>query len=238
MARLAQGAVSNVQLVHVSLEKQKETEHAKEAAETLKLPIHTSIFDAGDVKKDLPAVLRIIEEADPVKTAIGIPIYWAAEQASRMGLTIMLAGQGADELFGGYRRYVDDYLVLGEEAVSKSMFRDVERLCENNLERDSKICGFHNVDLRLPFATLEVAEFALSLPISLKIDPEKIDGRKLVLRKTAENMGLPESISRRPKKAVQYATGVDRALKRLAKPQRSVAVFLQNEFRDALAEAA
>jgi len=75
------------------------------------------------------------------------------------------------------------------------------------------------------------------LPINLKIGPEKTDVRKLVLRKTAENMGLPESISRRPKKAVQYATGVDKALKRLAKQHGSVKVFLRNEFRNMFAEA-
>jgi asparagine synthase (glutamine-hydrolysing) len=238
IARLAQEAVGNVQLAHVSLEKQEETEHAKEAADTLRLPIHTSTFKDEDVRRDLRTVLRIIEEEDPVKTAIGIPIYWVAEQASRMGLNVMLAGQGADELFGGYKRYVNDYLALGEKAVSESMFRDVARLCENNLERDSKICGYHNVELRLPFATFEMAEFALSLPISLKIGSEKTDGRKLVLRKAAENIGLPEWITRRPKKAVQYATGVDRALKRLAGPQDSVRVFLRNEFRNALTESA
>jgi len=238
IARLAQETVNNVQLVHVSLENKEETEHAREAADTLKLPIHTSMFKDEDVRKDLPIVLRIIEEADPVKTAIGIPIYWAAQQVSRMGLNIMLAGQGADELFGGYRRYVDDYLAHGEKAVSKRMFQDVARICEYNLERDSKICGFHNVELRLPFATLQMAEFALSLPINLKIDAEKTDARKLVLRKTAENIGLPESISRRPKKAVQYATGVDKVLKRLAKTRGSVRGFLQNEFRNALTEAA
>jgi asparagine synthase (glutamine-hydrolysing) len=238
IAQLAQKVVSNVQLVHVSLENQEETEHAREAADTLKLPIHACVFREEDVRKDLPMVLRIIEEDDPVKTAIGIPIYWAARQASRMGFNVMLAGQGADELFGGYRRYVNDYLAHGKEAVSKRIFEDVARLCENNLERDFKICGFHGVEMRLPFATVEMAEFALSLPINLKIDPEKTDARKLVLRKTAENMGLPESISRRPKKAVQYATGVDKALKRLAKQEGSVKVFLRNEFRNTLREAA
>jgi hypothetical protein len=41
--------------------------------------------------------------------------------------------------------------------------------------------------------------------------------RKRVLRKTAEHMGVPPSIVNRAKKAVQYATGVDKALHKLAK---------------------
>lgn len=238
IARLVQESKTSAQLVHVSLGNQTETDHAREAADTLKMPIHTRLFKEDDVKETLPKVLRLTEEADPLKTAIGIPIYWAAEQASEMGLKIMLAGQGADELFGGYRRYMDDYLTGGEEVVSRRIFRDTVEICKNNLERDSKICGFHSVELRLPYATFEIARLALELPVKLKIDPDRGGTRKLVLRRVAENLGLPESISNRPKKAVQYATGVDKALRRLAKQQGSLKDFLQREFRNTLPEAA
>ena len=42
----------------------------------------------------------------------------------------------------------------------------------------------------------------------------------MVLRKVAANMGLPSSIVEKPKKAVQYATGINVALKKLAKKQK------------------
>jgi asparagine synthase (glutamine-hydrolysing) len=239
IARLAKESLRNIQLIHVSLEDQKETEHAREAADNLKLPILVRLFSEHDVERDLPKVLRLVEEADPVKTAVGIPFYWVAEQASEMGFKVMLAGQGADELFGGYRRYVDDCLAHGEEAAHRGIFRDVAEISKNNLERDSKICGFHNVELRLPFATFDMAKFALELPVNLKIDPETGGMRKLVLRRMAENIGLPESICTRPKKAVQYATGVDKALKRLAKRQGfAVKSFLQTELENTLKETA
>ena len=44
--------------------------------------------------------------------------------------------------------------------------------------------------------------------------------RKLVLRRVAENMGLPALIAKKPKRAVQYATGVNYALKKLAKKEK------------------
>jgi asparagine synthase (glutamine-hydrolysing) len=228
----------HVQLIHVSLEGQKETDHARKAAEILKLPIHIQLFKEEDVQEDLQKVLSLIEEADPVKTSIGIPIYWASEQAAEMGLEVVLAGQGADELFGGYRRYVDDYSLGGEEKVRKRLFDDVVEIYKNNLERDAKICSFHNVELRLPFATFEMAEFAASLPVNLKIDPQRDSIRKLVLRKAAENAGLPEPISKKPKKAVQYATGVDKALKKMAKRHGvSVKTFLKRTFSRIFEEA-
>ena len=99
------------------------------------------------------------------------------------------------------------------------MFDDVVRVYESNLERDVKICSFHGVELRLPFASYPLAEFALALPTELKIERDAGSLRKLVLRKAAADMGLPASITEKPKKAVQYSTGINRALKKLAKKQ-------------------
>ena len=237
IALFARNTKCNVQLIHVSLEDQKETEYARKAAEILKLPIHIRLFKEEDVQNDLRKVLWLIEEADPIKTGVGIPIYWAAEQAAEIGFKVMLAGQGADELFGGYKRYVDDYS-LGSEKVRERIFNDIVRIYDNNLERDSKICCYHNVELRLPFAAFEVAEFATGVPVNLKIDSGKDSMRKLVLRKAAQNVGLPEMISMKPKKAVQYTTGVDKTLKKMAKREGvSVRTFLQKMFNRIFGEA-
>ena len=74
------------------------------------------------------------------------------------------------------------------------MFNDVVNIHESNLERDLKITGFHDVELRLPFASFEVAEFAMSLPVECKMEPKPDTLRKLVLRKVALNVGMPASI--------------------------------------------
>jgi asparagine synthase (glutamine-hydrolysing) len=87
---------------------------------------------------------------------------------------------------------------------------------ETNFERDFKICNFHNVELRLPFANFQIARFAVNLPVTLKLVLPDDGLRKLVLRRVAENLGLPKFIVERPKKAIQYATGVNKVLKKLA----------------------
>jgi len=73
------------------------------------------------------------------------------------------------------------------------------------------------VELRLPYIDREVIRFALSLPVNLKIDSVDDHLRKRVLRHVAKNLGIPEFIVERTKKAVQYATGVDKALRELAR---------------------
>jgi asparagine synthase (glutamine-hydrolysing) len=221
VAFLAKKCQVSVHLVHVSLEDQPETEEARKAADALGLPLRVYLFGEEDVERVVPKVVELIEEADPVKASIGVPFYWAAEKTAAAGFKVMLAGQGADELFGGYQRYVNEYLLHGEEAVRKAMFSDVVAIHESNLERDMKICGFHGVELRVPFGSYQIAEFAMSLPVELKIEKRADTLRKLVLRKAAENMGLPTSVKEKTKKAVQYSTGINNALKKIAKKQKT-----------------
>jgi asparagine synthase (glutamine-hydrolysing) len=233
VAFLAKKCDVQVQLVHVSLHGQCETEDAKRAAEELDLPLSVHLFDAEDVEITVSKVVKLIEEPDPVNAAIGIPFYWVAQKTAAAEFDVLLAGQSADELFGGYQRYVNEYLSHGEESVRTTMFNNIVKLPESNLERDAKICGFHGVELRLPFASFAIAEFALSLPVALKIE-RKADGlRKLVLRKLALNIGLPKAVVDKPKKAVQYATGVNAVLGKLAKKQGlTVGEYVEKVFRE------
>jgi len=235
IAFLSKKSETNVQLIHVSLEDQFETEHARVAADELKLPIQVRTYNEEDVSRTLPAVLRAIEEPDPVKASIGIPIYWASEQAAKMNLRVMLAGQGSDELFAGYKRYVDQFVNEGSEAATATVFNDIIRMHESNLERDFKICNSLGIELRLPFASWQIAKFAVDLPVELKIQPFDDTLRKLVLRQAALNSRLPESMANRPKKAIQYATGVNSVLKKLAnKNGLTVKKYMQKTFRIAM----
>jgi asparagine synthase (glutamine-hydrolysing) len=205
-----------INLIHVSLENEPEIETAFEASEKLDLPMQVYLFKESDVERTLPQIVELIEDDNPVKAAIGIPVYWAAQKAQEAGYTVLLAGQGADELFGGYQRYVNEYCSDGTEKVRQTMFDDVVKIHENNLERDKKICINVDVDLRLPFCSFDLAQFALSLPVDLKFEQKQDSLRKLALRKVALDLGLPMSIVNKPKKAVQYSTGINNAIKRIA----------------------
>jgi asparagine synthase (glutamine-hydrolysing) len=219
VAYLASKVGVKVHLFHVSIENQPETEEAIEASEQLNLPLQIDLFKDSDVENTLPKVVALIEEADPIKASVGLPFYWVAEKVAEARFHVMMAGQGADELFGGYQRYVNEYCKDGGENVRKTMFNDVVNIHISNLERDLKITSYLDVQLLLPFAMFELAEFALSLPLECKMEQKTDTLRKLVLRKVALNVGMPSSVAVRPKKAVQYSTGINEAIKRVAKNQ-------------------
>jgi len=124
VAMLARICGIEVQLITVGLEDQRELHHARAAAKALEFPLHIQTYTQDDVKQTLQKVLWLIEEPDVTKVGVAIPIYWTAEIASKLGFRILLAGQGADELFGGYQRYLRDY-AAGNDVVRDSMYHDV-----------------------------------------------------------------------------------------------------------------
>jgi asparagine synthase (glutamine-hydrolysing) len=233
IAWLAKKAGVKVHLIHVSLEKQPETEQAEKASGLLDLPFLKYLYSDEDLQHVLPKVLWATENPNPIAVSIGVPIFWTAEKTAELGLKVLFAGQGADECFGGYKRYQSIYARFGEEAAEKALVHDVLTVYKTNFERDSKICAFNNLELRLPFASHALMEFALGLPLKMKIESPSDPLRKAVLRKAAKKIGMPPQIVNRPKKAVQYATGVAKAIKRLAKKDRvTVKQFLQKLFSE------
>jgi asparagine synthase (glutamine-hydrolysing) len=206
----------DVDLICVGMEGSPEFSAAERAADCLDLPIRLESFTLEDVDEALDDVLWSVEDPDAMKVGVALPLHWASRSAAEAGCKVFFSGNGSDELFAGYHRYVQEYAQSGE-AVRETLFRDVVASHGVNYERDYKVCANAGLELRLPFADLRVTDFGLSLPVGLKLAPDPHSPRKLVLRALAKKLGIPEDVASRRKKAVQYSTGVDRALRRLAR---------------------
>ncbi len=231
IAVMAEKVGLDVQLVSVGLEGQREALFAEEASEALGLPMHLQTYTVSDLENTLTKVLWLTEEPNAVNACIAVPFYWLAETTSKLGYPILLAGQGADELFGGYQRYLTEYGQSGAEAVKQKMFHDIETAYRANFQRDNQTCSYHNVELRLPFTDGDVVDFALRLPLRLKINSVRDRLRKRVLRRVARNLEIPSLIVNKRKKAVQYTTGVTKAFQRLAKAENlTLREYIEKEF--------
>ena len=217
IARIVQDSGVSTHLISVCLEGHSGALHAEKAAQALHIPITIQTYDAGDVEDTLPRVLWLIEEPDAMKASVAIPLFWSAQVASKLGRNVMFAGQGADELFGGYHRYLTLYKTKGLNEVAEVLRRDTLTSYDTNFQRDEPLCAYHKVDLCLPFADTSFVRYALSLPVTLKIQSADDLLRKSILRQLAKSLGVPAFIADRPKKAIQYETGVDKALRNLAR---------------------
>jgi asparagine synthase (glutamine-hydrolysing) len=203
VAALTKHVGIDVQLISVGLEDQKEVMFTEEAAEALDLPIHVQTYKLDELEETLTKVLWLTEETNPVKACIAVPFFWLAETA--------------DELFGGYQRYITEYQKDGKEAVEKRMFFDVKNAYSANFQRDNQVCSYHKIELRLPFIDRSVVDFAIRLPFRFKINSTEDRLRKHILRRVAQDIDVPNFMVNKPKKAVQYTTGVTKALQQLAK---------------------
>jgi len=209
----------DVHLVCVSLEETKESVFAERAATALDLPFYHIAYSIADLEEILPKVLWLIEESNPVNVGIATPTFWVAEQSSKLGLKVLMSGQGGDEAFGGYHRYLEEYERHGSAGLQRKIYRDTVSSYESNFQRDNKVCVFNNVELRTPLTDLKVVQFALGLPTELKINSPQDMLRKRVLREAGRELGIPKFIVEKPKKAIQYTTGVSKAMKELAKKE-------------------
>ena len=233
IAVLAKLCEVEVHLISVGLKNQLEVQSAKIAAEALELPLSMQTYTTRDVEQILPKILWLIEAPDPVKASIAVPFYWVAETTAKMKCKVLLAGQGSDELFGGYQKYLREYS-QSAITVRNVMYSDVAAAYETNFQRDTQVCSFHKVELRLPFADPKVVNFALSLPVDLKIESPQDMLRKRVLRQVAKNLEMPVFIVNKTKKAIQYATGVQKALRKLSRKEGlNLNEYINRIFQDA-----
>jgi asparagine synthase (glutamine-hydrolysing) len=151
-------------------------------------------------------VLAVIPLKDPVNTSIALTQYFIARKAADLGHRRILAGQGADELFGGYARY------LTSANLEEELERDFASL-DLQVQRDQAVAGLHGVYLSMPYMDTGVVRAARAIPAAEKVK----DGfRKIPLRRVAEQH-ISREFAWYEKKAMQYGSGVWGILKKLAR---------------------
>lgn len=212
---------SDVVLYTAGAEGSQDLEWARKVSEKLGLRLREYVFDLDDVRSSLEKVMFAIEEPNPMNLAIGIPLYFATKLAREDNTKVLLSGQGADELFGGYAKYLTN---------PSLMEKDIVEIAEKNLARDDKIAMLNSVEGRFPFLDLNVVRSGLRTPLEYKIN----NGiRKAILREVALEIGLPEEVAYREKKACQYGSNAQKILEKIAKKEGlTLSQFAEKLFYD------
>jgi len=123
----------------------------------------------------------------------------------------VLCGQGADELFLGYAHFQ----ALSPEAAGLRAASDLERLQTVDWPLTARLAARQGRRVHAPYLDPTFVAAALALPLAERMP----DGAaKEAWRAWARERGLPAEIAGRPKRALQYGTGIDRWLRRLTRP--------------------
>ena len=222
----------NIKLYSVGVENSQDIKFSKEIAKELDLPIKTVIIDENTVKESIKPVLTAIEDDNVMKLGVGMTIYLAAKAMKEDNIKVALSGQGADELFGGYNRYLkhfeenslfDAYFALDEE-----IYHDIANMYHVNLERDDAVSMANGVELRVPFLDNDIVNLALDIPGKYKIKNNEDILRKHILRDVAKSIGVPDYIADRPKKAAQYGSGINKILKKKVLRSFDIEEFIES----------
>lgn len=216
LAKIASDIGVQAKLYTVGHENSADIKAARKTALKMNLPLRLRKVNINDVRNYLMPVLNAIEEFNLMKIGVGMPAYIAAEMAHEDGLKVMISGQGADELFAGYNRYLKLFHEKGESA-QDDLKRDILNLYHVNLQRDDAVTMANSIELRVPYLDMDIINTALNIPMKYKIDGREDRLRKCILREVGAELGVPAEIVNRPKKAAQYGSGIHKMLKKVLK---------------------
>ena len=174
---------------------------AREVAEyigTVHHEINYTLQEGLDAIRD---VIYFIETYDVTTVRASTPMYLLARVIKSMGIKMVLSGEGADEIFGGYLYF---HKAPNARAFHEETVRKLSKLHLYDCLRANKSLAAWGVEGRVPFLDKEFLDVAMQLDPEIKMAPGKVIEKK-VLREAFADM-LPSGIAWRQKE--QFSDGV------------------------------
>ena len=160
--------------------------------------INYTIQEGLDAIRD---VIYYIETYDVTTVRASTPMYLLARVIKSMGIKMVLSGEGADEIFGGYLYF---HKAPNAQAFHEETVRKLSKLYLYDCLRANKALSAWGVEGRVPFLDKEFLDVAMNVnPADKMAGNGKIE--KHILRKAFEDM-LPKSVCWRQKE--QFSDGV------------------------------
>jgi asparagine synthase (glutamine-hydrolysing) len=159
---------------------------------------HFTVQEGIDAISD---VIHHIETYDVTTIRASTPMYLMARRIRAMGIKMVLSGEGADEIFGGYLYF---HKAPNAREFHEETIRKLDRLHLFDCLRANKSMAAWGVEARVPFLDKEFMDVAMSIDPQAKMaGPGRME--KHILREAFEDM-LPASVAWRQKE--QFSDGV------------------------------
>ncbi|PCJ94436.1 MAG: asparagine synthase B [Flavobacteriaceae bacterium] len=169
-----------------------------EHIDTVHHEIEFTIQEGLDAIKD---VIYNLETYDVTTIRASTPMYLMARVIKSMGIKMVLSGEGADELLGGYLYF---HKAPNDKEFHEETVRKLSKLHMYDCLRANKSLAAWGIEGRVPFLDKEFIDVAMRInPKDKMINGERME--KWVIRKAFEDM-LPESVAWRQKE--QFSDGV------------------------------
>jgi asparagine synthase (glutamine-hydrolysing) len=176
-------------------------EAAKKVSEYIGSIHHEVIFTIQEGLDSLRDVIYHLETYDVTTVRASTPMFLMARSIKSHGIKMVLSGEGADELFGGYLYF---HKAPSAEEFHKETVRKLEKLHQYDCLRANKSLAAWGIEGRVPFLDKEFIDVAMRInPKDKMINSERME--KWVVRKAFEDY-LPESVAWRQKE--QFSDGV------------------------------
>ena len=185
----------------VGLEGSPDLEAARKVSEHIGSIHHEVIFTIQEGLDAIRDVIYHLETYDITTVRASTPMFLMARSIKSHGIKMVLSGEGADELFGGYLYF---HKAPSAEEFHKETVRKLDKLHQYDCLRANKSLAAWGIEGRVPFLDKEFIDVAMRInPEDKMINSERME--KWVVRKAFEDY-LPQSVAWRQKE--QFSDGV------------------------------
>lgn len=179
---------------------------ARKVAEFLGTEHHEIHFTIEQGIAILDKLIWHLETYDVTSVRASTPMYFLSQAITDLGVKVVLSGEGADEIFGGYLYFRN---APSAADFQKETIERVQKLFTADLLRADKSTMAHGLEARVPFLDKKFLELAIKIKPEEK-QPKTYDGiEKYILRKafdTPDEPYLPAEVLWRQKE--QFSDGV------------------------------
>ena len=188
----------------VGVEGSRDLAAARQVARHLHTIHHEYMLTEDEVARLLPRIIYHLESYDQDLVRSAIPTYFTARLAAEH-VKVILTGEGADELFAGYRYHRN---IRRAANLQRELQRSIGGLHNINLQRVDRLTMAHSIEARVPFLDLAMIALAQRIPAEWKLRRTSDDRlvEKWILRKACEDL-LPQEIVWRHKEQFDEGSG-------------------------------